>query len=311
MDNNAQMRHKRRQHLAVIQDYIHQVLLPALTYRGSVTITPADAGIRSLVYFIEGSEFERRLLRAEPKIHRFKRRIRGHEILRQHGFHVPEVVYQDTDPAIRKEYGFFFLVENCLAGVHYNQAPDPVAAAASLGSILARMHDITSRRYGWPAELRWQGRILAGLQLRRQARAHLRIYRQRERKFPGRIEGWFKDQPLQAWFPRPRLSTAGLTNTNLLVEEDRVALLDLARVRYAVAGRDLAQVRFGLAGNNEKAAAAFFDAYRRQASEKHLAELAVCLSLLEALYLLRRAADVKDKGRSEESEQELLRHCQK
>jgi hypothetical protein len=309
MDHNEQIRHNRQQHLTLIQDYTHHVLLPALNFRGDVSVTPADAGIRSLVYFLEGPEFERRIIRAEEMKHRFKRRIRGHKRLRQHGFHVPQIMYQDMDPAIKKKYGFFFLVESCLAGVHFNRAEDPVAAASSLGSTLARMHDITSWRYGWPGELRWQGRILAGLQLRNQAQAYLRIYRQRNRKFPEKIEGWFKGQSVNAWFPRPRLTTAGLTYTNLLVDGDRVAILDLARVRYAAAGRDLAQIRFGLAGNNENVAAAFFKAYRRQASETHLAELEKCLPLFEALYLLRRAADVKDKGRSEESEQELLRHC--
>jgi Ser/Thr protein kinase RdoA (MazF antagonist) len=309
MDPNEQIQHSRKQHLTVIEDYVHQVLLPALDFKGDVSIIPADAGIRSLVYFLEGPEFERRILRAEPIRHRCERRIRGHKLLQQHGFHVPRVLYQDMDPAVRKQYGFYFLVESCLKGVHYSRAPDPMAAASSLGETLARMHAITSRWYGWPGELRWQGRIMAGMQLRRQARVHLRIYRQRERKFPERIKGWFKDQPLQAWFPRPRLTTAGLTSTNLLVQENRVALLDLARVCYAVAGRDLAQVRFGLAGNDENAAAVFFEAYRRQASEKHLAELAVGLPLFEALYLLRRAADVKNRGRNEVSEQALLNHC--
>jgi len=309
MDSNEQIRHSRQQSAAVIQDYIHHELLPALSFRGDVSLTPAYAGIRSLVYFLEGPEFGRRILRAEEMQHRFRRRIRGHKLLLQHGFNVPQIVYQDMSPAVKKKYGFFFLVETCLAGVHFNRAQDPVAAASNLGSTLARMHEITSWGHGWPGELRWQGRLLAGLRLRRQAQSHLSIYRQHNRKYPDKIESWFKKQSSYAWFPSPRLTTAGLTFTNLLVDGDRVAILDLARVRYAFAGRDLAQIRFGLTGNDENSAAAFFKAYRRQASEKQLAELDKCLPLFEALYLLRRAADVKNKGRNEVSEQTLLNHC--
>jgi len=296
--------------MAIVQDYVHHVLLPALNFRGHVSLRPADAGIRSLVYFLEGLEFGRCIIRAEKMKHRFKRRIRGHKLLLQHGFNVPQVVYQDMDLAVRKKYGFFFLVESCLAGVHFSRAQDPVAAASNLGSTLARMHEITSRRYGWPGELRWQGRILAGLQLRKQAQAHLRIYRQRKRKFPEKIEGWLKRQPIGAWFPKLRLTTAGLTSTNLLVDGGRIAILDLARVRYTAIGRDLAQIRFGLTGKDVNAGASFFESYRKHASENLLAELKKCLPLFEALYLLRRAADVKNVGRNKVCEETLLNHCE-
>jgi len=178
MDSNEQIRHSRQQYAAIIQEYIHHELLPALNFRGDVSLTPAYDGIRSLVYFLEGPEFERRILRAEEMQHRFRRRIRGHKLLLQHGFNVPQIVYQDMSPAVKKKYGFFFMVETCLAGVQFNRAQNPVAAASNLGSTLARMHEITSWGYGWPGELRWQGRLLAGLQLRRQAQSHLAIYRQ-------------------------------------------------------------------------------------------------------------------------------------
>jgi hypothetical protein len=309
MDNNEQIRHSRKQNLAIIQDYIHRVLLPALDFRGDVSLTPADAGIRSIVYFLEGPEFERRILRAEEMIHRFKRRIRGHKLLLQHGFNVPKILYQDTDQSVRKKYGFFFLVESCMAGVHFNRTQDPVAAASSLGSTLVRMHEITSLRYGWPGELRWQGRIIAGLQLRKQAKAHLRIYRQRQRKFPDKIEGWLKRQPVDAWFPKLRLTTAGLTFTNLLIDADRIAILDLARVRFTPVGRDLAQVHWDLTSGDENSREAFFAAYRRQASDNLRAELKKGLPLFKALYLLRRAADVKNAGRNEVCEEMLLDLC--
>ena len=136
MDHNEQIQHSRKLHLTVIQGYVHQVLLPALDFKGDVSLKPADAGIRSLVYFLEGPEFERRILRAEQIKHRCERRIRGHILLRQHGFHVPKILYQDMDPAVKKQYGFYFLVESCLEGVHYNRAPDPMAAASNLGETL-------------------------------------------------------------------------------------------------------------------------------------------------------------------------------
>jgi hypothetical protein len=309
MDYNEQIRYSRKQHLAIIQDYVRHVLQPAMDLKGDFSITPADAGIRSLVYFLEGSEFERCILRAEKMQHRFKRRIRGHKLLLRHGFNVPQVLYQDMDLAVRKKYGFFFLVEGCLAGVHFNRAQDPVAAASNLGSTLDRMHEITSWRFGWPGELRWQGRILAGLFLRKQAQEHLEIYRQRNRKFPQIIEGWFKKQSVNAWFPRPRLTTAGLTFSNLLVDGDRIVFLDLARVRYTAVGRDLAQIRFGLIGNDVNASMSFFESYRQQASEKLQMEVERCLPLFEALYLLRRAADVKNVGRNEVCEEKLLDLC--
>ena len=309
MYNRDLIRHQRRQHLTIIKDYLHQVLLPALDIRGEVTVTPADAGIRSLVYILEGPEFERRILRAEKMLHRFKRRIRGHKLLLRHAFYVPRVLYQDTDQDVRKKYGFFFMVESSLAGMHFNNVQDSASAASNLGSTLARMHKITSRRFGWPGELRWQGRLLAGLDLRKRARAHLKIYRQRNRRFTKLIEAWFNRQPIKAWFPRPRLTTAGLTSTNLLVDEDRIAILDLARVRYTAVGRDLAQIRFGLTASDADARASFFDSYRKHASKKLLTELGICLPLFEALYLLRRAADVKDVGRSKVCEERLLEHC--
>ena len=295
--------------MAVIQNYLHQVLLPALDFSGEVTITPADAGIRSLVYILEGPEFERCILRAEKMLRRIKRRIRGHKLLLRHGFNVPQVLYQDMDLAVRKKYGFFFMVESSLVGVHFNRTKDSAPAASNLGSTLARMHEITSRRYGWPGEMRWQGRLLAGLDLRKQAQAHLEIYRQHNRRFPEMIEAWFNRQPVKAWFPRPRLTTAGLTSTNLLVDGDRIAILDLARVRYTAVGRDLAQIRFGLTANDVNAGVSFFESYRRHASENLLAELKKCLPLFEALYLLRRAADVKEVGRNEVCEEWLLDFC--
>jgi hypothetical protein len=59
----------------------------------------------------------------------------------------------------------------------------------------------------------------------------------------------------------------------------------------------------------ENARAAFFETYRRQGSEKLLAEQKKCLPLFEALYLLRRTADVKNRGRKVGCEQMLLNHC--
>ncbi len=136
---------------------------------------PAVApGGGSLVYILEGPEFGRRILRAEKRLHRFRRRIRGHKLLLRHDFNVPRILYQDTDQGVRKKYGFFFVVESSLAGVHFNNVQETVSAASNLGSTLACMHKITSRRFGWPGELRWQGRLLAGLVLRNRARAHYR-----------------------------------------------------------------------------------------------------------------------------------------
>ena len=309
MSSHEEIRHSRYQHLAIIQDYVRRVLQPSMELKGDFSITPADAGIRSLVYILKGPEFEQCILRAERVRHRIERRIRGHKLLLQHGFNVPKIVYQDLNIAVRNKYGFFFLVETLLKGIHFNKAQDQVAAATNLGSTLVRMHEITSWRYGWPGELHWQGRALAGLQLRKQAKNHLEMYRKRQRKYPEKIEDWLKRQPVGVWFPKLRLTTAGLTFTNLLVDADRIAILDLARVRFTPVGRDLAQVRFGLVGNDAKAAAAFFKSYYRQASVKLRVEVKKCLPLFEALYLLRRAADVKNVGRNEVCEEKLLDLC--
>ena len=92
--------------------------------------------------------------------------------------------------------------------------------------------------------------------------------------------------------------------------DDRVVIIDLARVRYGNAARDLAQIRFVLTRNDEKARAAFFKGYRQSASKALQAEYKYTQRLFEGILLLRMAVKDNDAGQHRGCVQELLKHCQ-
>jgi hypothetical protein len=310
MNKNQEIRDNRLDHLPRIQDYVIHRLLPRLGYKGSVVIKPAEAGIRSLVYFVEGPKLEPIILRAEGIKRRFKRRVKGHQLLLQLGFKVPRIVFQDLNRTVRQRYGFHFLVETRLPGVHFGTGQDTVSECFQLGKTLARMHDVTSWGHGWPGELRWPGNLGAALQLRRQTREVLKAYRAHQGSSPKRIETWLSRQSWRSWSSMPRLTTAGLKSSNLLVCGDRIAIIDLARVRFTRAARDLAQVSLSLTQNNDKSRESFFEAYQRYASQKLWSEVKTTLALHEVLYLLRRASGLKMGGKvDKDSQRKLLKYC--
>ena len=91
--------------------------------------------------------------------------------------------------------------------------------------------------------------------------------------------------------------------------DDRVVIIDLARVRYGNAARDLAQIRFALTSHDEKASAAFFEGYRQSASKALRAEYEITQRLFECLFLIRMAIKEKDAERHRECVRELLKYC--
>ena len=208
--------------------------------------------------------------------------------------------------SIRQKYGFYFIAETRIRGCYFNAAEDTASAGARLGSLLARMHQITSWGHGWPGEFRWPGSIIAGIKLRQRARELLADYRRRYGRSTDDIVRWLKRQPLRAWFSKPRLTTGGFISSNVMMEGEKVVIIDLARVRYANAARDLAQIRFSLTRHDGKAWAAFFENYGRSASQSLLAELATSQRLLEVLFLIRMAVKEKNSGQQKEREREIF-----
>jgi len=310
MDQLEQMQHNRKMHQPVIEAYVNEVLLPVLNPAGAkVSIEPAAAGRQSHVYYLDGVGFDPLVLRGEPNRRDLKRRIRGHQILLQRGFDAPAIVHQDLATTIRKKYGFYFIAETRIRGCYFNAAEDTASAGARLGNILARMHQITSWGHGWPGEFRWPGSIIAGAKLRTQAREMLPVYRRRYGRSADDIARWLKRLPLRAWFSKPRLTTGGFISSNVMMEGEKVVIIDLARVRYANVARDLAQIRFSLTRHDATARSAFFESYRHSASPRLLAELATTRRLLEVLFLIRMAIKEKNRRQQKEREQEILSYC--
>jgi aminoglycoside phosphotransferase (APT) family kinase protein len=311
MDQIEQMQLSRQKHQPVIEAYVNEVLLPVLTPAGAkVSIEPAAAGSKSHVYYLEGVGFDPLVLRGEPNRIDLKRRIRGHQILLQRGFDAPAIVHQDLATTIRNKYGFYFIAETRIRGCYFNAAEDTALAGARLGEFLARMHQITSWGHGWPGEFRWPGSIIAAVKLRTQAREMLAVYRRRYGRSVDDIVRWLKEQPLRAWFSKPRLTTGGFIYSNVMMEGDKVVIIDLARVRYANVARDLAQIRLSLIGDDPKARAAFFESYRRSASPTLLAELDTTQRLSEVLFLIRSAVKEKNSRYQREREQKILSYCE-
>jgi Ser/Thr protein kinase RdoA (MazF antagonist) len=305
-----QMQHSRQRHLQDIGDYVDQVLLPGLNYRGEVSIKPAAHGRQSHVYFLEGHEFNPLVLRGEQHRKKLRRRIRGHQLLLQRGFDVPVVVHQDLRHAVRRQYGFYFIAETRIRGCHLNAAKDACSAGLRLGAVLANMHQLTSFGHGWPGGLRWPGSIRAGVKVYRQAMTLLAAYRKGDGRGADDIARWLRQQPIRAWFPKPRLTTGGFIPSNVLVAGDRVVLIDLARVRYGNAARDLAQIRFALMRHDEKARAAFFEGYRQSASQSLLDEHDTTQRLFDVIFLIRMALKQRDPEKYQECVQELLKRIE-
>jgi len=309
MDRIEQMQNSRQKHQPLIQAYVRDVLLPELNPGAEVSVGPAASGRQSHVYFLEGSGFDPLVLRGEQNRTNLKRRIRGHQLLLQMGFKVPAIVHQDLRSSICQKYGFYFIAETRILGCYFNAAEDTVSAGARLGSLLARMHQITSWGHGWPGEFRWPGSIIAGIKLRKRTMEILTAYRRRYGRSTGDVVRWLKSQPLRAWFSKPRLTTGGFISSNVMMEGKKVVIIDLARVRYANAARDLAQIRFSLISHDAKARTAFFESYRRSASQTLLAELATTQRLLEVLFLVRKAVKEKNSRRQKGRERDILSYC--
>jgi aminoglycoside phosphotransferase (APT) family kinase protein len=310
MDQIKQMQHSRQKHLQAIGDYVNQVLLPGLNHSGKVSVEPTVYGRQSHVYFLEGEGFNPVVLRGEENRTQLRRRIRGHQLLLRQGFDVPIIVHQDLRSAVRQKYGFYFVVESRIPGCHFNSAKDTGSAGTRLGAMLAQMHQITSWGLGWPGEFRWPGSIIAGIKWYRKAGELLAKYRRGNGRSADDIARWLKQQPIRAWFPRPRLTTGGFISSNVMVAGDRVVIIDLARVRYGNAARDLAQIRFVLTRYDEKARAAFFEGYRQSASKALRAEYKITQRLFEGIFLIRRAVKENDAGQHRGCVQELLKYCQ-
>jgi len=309
MDPIEQMQLSRQKHQPAIQAYVNEVLVPELNPGVKVSVKPAASGSKSHVYFISGESFDPLILRGDQSRTDLKRRIRGHQLLLRKGFDVPAIVHQDLRTSIREKYGFYFIAETRIRGCYFNATEDTASAGARLGELLARMHQITSWGHGWPGEFRWPGRIIAGIKLRNQAREMLAVYRRQYGGSADDILKWLKEQPPRAWFSKPRLTTGGFISSNVMMEGDKVVIIDLARVRYANAARDLAQIRFSLTGGDPKARAAFFESYRRSASPTLLAELATTQRLSEVLFLIRTAVKEKNSRKQRGREQEILSYC--
>ena len=309
MDQIEQMQNSRQKHQPLIQAYVRDVLLPRLNPGAEVSVEPAASGRQSHIYFLKGAGLDPLVLRGEQVRIDLKRRIRGHKFLRQKGFDVPAIVHQDLRTTIRQKYGFYFIAETRICGCYFNAADDTASAGVRLGGLLARMHQITSWGHGWPGEFRWPGSIIEGIKLRQRAREFLTIYRRRYGRSTDDIVRWLKRQPLRAWFSKPRLTTGGFISSNVMMEGEKVVIIDLARVRYANAARDLAQIRFSLTRHDAKARAAFFESYGRSASQTLLAELAISQRLLEVLFLVRMAVKEKNSGKQKEREREILSYC--
>jgi len=311
MDRLEQMQHSRKKHQPVIEAYVNDVMLPLFNSAGTkVSIEPAASGRQSHVYYLEGAGLDPLVLRGEPSRTDLKRRIRGHQLLLRKGFDVPAIVHQDLTTTIHEKYGFYFIAETRINGCFFNAAEDTASAGKRLGILLARMHQFTSWGLGWPGELRWPGRLIAGIKLYNQTREILTVYRRRYGVSADDIVRWLKEQPLRAWISKPRLTTGGFISSNVMMESDKVVIIDLARVRYANAARDLAQIRFSLTRYDTKARAAFFESYRRSASPTLLAELATTQRLSEVLFLIRMAVKEKNSRKQREREQEILSYCE-
>jgi len=300
---------ERLRHLESIRGYIDKVLFPAIRYNGPYTVKPATAGVNSYVYFLEAPSLDHLVLRGETNKSSLLRRIRGHEIMLRHGFDVPEIVYQDLSPIVRQKFGFYFLVESKMPGVFFNdEANDPDITGARLGEVLARMHEFTSWRYGRPGEWRWWGNIVTVLQLGWEMRSLLKDYKKSNDISSKVIAKWLRKNFFCTRFLRPRLTTGGYIPSNVLVDKDRVVIIDLAKVRYAFAARDIAQVHYSLFRNDPKAISAFSRAYRQHASKTLLKEIDKTLPMLKILFILQKALREKNMIKRAELDQELLRY---
>jgi Ser/Thr protein kinase RdoA (MazF antagonist) len=280
------MQRRRAEALETFRAYCDARLLPALGLSGDVTLTPADLGRGSLIFFVEVEGAPSLVLRGDPKPRSLKRRIAGHRLLASKGIPVPKVVHRDTSRSTCREYGMAFATEERAPG---GPLVLPGGDPAPIAKVFARLHGNTaltrgplnSVRWPWPGPKGW---------LEKKSARWIDMYRLAGRPNLEAILSWIDAQPRAAWLHAPRLVMGDVTDSNVLVDDERVTLIDLSGVGYSSAPFEVVRLQHRFLHDDPQAWATFREVYLAEADPALRAEVEVSLPLMEAFRLMRQCA---------------------
>lgn len=281
-----EMLRRRSEALDTFRAYCEARLLPALGLSGSATLTPADLGRGSLIFFVEVEGASGFVLRGDPKLRSLNRRIAGHELLARRGIPVPRILHRDTSGSTFRQYGLGFAAEERAPGAPLQL---PGGDPAPIARVFARMHGHTaltrgplcSVRWPWPGPRAW---------LKKKAARWIGMYREAGRPNLEAILDWIDSQPPAAWVHAPRLIMGDVTDSNVLVHGEQVTLIDLSGVGYSSAPFEVVRLQHRYLHDDSEAWATFREAYLAEASPDLRKEVEAALPLMEAFRLMRQCA---------------------
>lgn len=254
----------RQAALAEMRRYVEQQVAQAIPLPSSFELRPAAAGGKSLVYFLEGAGNESLVIRADANIRHLWRRCKNHRVLQQRGFHCPRVVYADFSNHTRRRHGFAAAVETRLPGVIFEECDAP-AAAEPIGRLFGALHSHVSLASGSCA-VRWRTPLGVGRRLRNRAWQWLELFRRQRLPGADHLARWLASLPRTVWRQAPRLCHLDISVNNLIVQGDRIGLIDLAELSYGSAAFELGRLRVKLFPTNDSAWLICQNAYLNAAS---------------------------------------------
>lgn len=282
---SEKMRMLRRNALPVIQCYVRERLIHRLGRAVLPTIEPMKHGWNDLVYTIAIEGQPTFVLRANRMAGTLRRRMSNHDALKNVGVEIPQIAFADFGRAVRRRFGYGFLVEHYVPGADFGNGTIGRKTAMLAGNAFARLHSVTSVCCG-KAGRRFRLRPLKWT-LQRKVQQWLALYQSRGFPYKESIDRWFAAQ----WSNvrcRSRLCHGDAATTNVLVSREQIALLDLAEVHFFFAPWEVASIEHRLLGEEVKATTSFHQAYLSVAPVDLHMEMESSLNVGRAMFRLER-----------------------
>jgi Ser/Thr protein kinase RdoA (MazF antagonist) len=296
-----------------------RLLAPRGLGEAEFRLTAPETGVTTLVRLVELDGDPGFALRVYPGSRRWRarRRMAAEQLIERHDLPAPRVV--DCRFGLRFG-GLTVVAEERLAGRHLGPGEWTAGRAGKLGEALARLHAVSSSRHG-PVEKPSRRSFFTALQQRVDHR--LKGIRRRDDRSLSKeqlaeVQSWFR-----AWeAPFQRLDRFDLTHDklnpgNVLWQEElhRVALLDFETLQFGCRAKDLAQACHDVLFDEQRAVAAFLEAYwERVPAEARASAEGLCRFFRAYVHLgqcsvnLRRAAKARPKRDPKGELRKFARH---
>ncbi len=287
---------QRSEHLEAVRRYVRGPLARRLGVEGRpARVEPAVHGKRSLVYFVDIEGTAPTVVRAVPRFADAWKLAHNLRAFQTKKLRVPTLVAADLSPLTRLRWGFWPLVEERIEGGHLDELGRPEAAVRAVASTLAQFHNVTRRRWGWPALPRWgsYGRHLLA-RMEKRARNFDAVL---DTPRAAMLMQWCRERAAQAPLAPPfSLTHSRIYCPNFIVTPANDAYaIDLLECRFGTFGIDLTWALERLCAGEPQPCAWFLDAYfaerpagRRGAYERSLPFFQVDYHLARASLYARR-----------------------